>query len=77
MSADWSPSGKAKSLRVKRPLELLPDQSTGVSRKVPSRTNEFWSLEFDNGLQPDVWCSLKFLKVYTLPVADSREEDEG
>ena len=76
MKTDWHPAGKSRELRV-RPFDLSIDQQAGISRKVPSKLNEYWGLEFNNGKRPDVWCSLKFLKVYTIPTFDSREEDES
>lgn len=76
MVSAWHPKGKSKMVPV-RAFDLLPDQASSITRKVPTKLNEFWSLEFNNGKKPDVWCSLKFLKVYTIPFADSREENEG
>lgn len=76
MKAAWSPTGKSKSVPI-RSFDLVPDQSIGISRKVPTKLNEFWGVEFSNGKRKDVWCSLKFLKVYNIPFADSREEGEG
>lgn len=73
----WNPDApNTRSVKV-RPFDLTPDQSAGISRMVESRVNEHWMVEFDNGKAADVWCELKYVGVYNIPMWQGREEGEG
>lgn len=77
MATDWTPGAEmTRELKV-RPFDLSLNQSAGISRNVESRLNEHWVLEFTNGKQPGVWCELKALNIYVLPMFSGREADEG
>lgn len=70
--------GPIKSLLLPlRPIDLGLMESEGISRMSPSRVNERWRLRFTNGKKPDAWFSLKWLSIYTIPFAASRDQSES
>jgi hypothetical protein len=77
MPTDWTPGAPTTKAVKARPFDLAPNQSAGISRMVESRVNEHWMLEFDNGKAPDVWCELKDLIVFTIPLYSGRAGGEG
>jgi len=56
-------------------FDLVPSQSRGITLKCEPVVNEFWSVEFDNGAAPDVWCSLKQMNVYLIPFTVGRDSN--
>jgi hypothetical protein len=67
-----------KSLTIScRPIELNILESEGLSRMVPSKVNERWRMEFNNGKVADSWFELKWLAMYTIPYFQSRAESES
>ena len=67
-----------KSLTIPcRPIELNILESEGLSRMVPSKVNERWRMEFNNGKVADSWFELKWLAMYTIPYFQSRSESQS
>jgi hypothetical protein len=64
---------RSKELKV-RPIFLTVNQNLGISRMLPAKVNEFWRVRFTNGKRPDSSCSLKFMKVFVIPLSGSRGE---
>jgi hypothetical protein len=73
MRSDGSGAGARLGIQC-RDIVLTPDLSSGITRKVPPKMNEFWSVEFRNNAVPDSWFSLKTLTVYVIPVTGGRGE---
>jgi hypothetical protein len=59
-----------------RPIDLNVLESEGLSRMVPSKINERWRMEFNNGKVPDAWFELKWLAMYSIPMYQARDESE-
>lgn len=59
-----------------RPIDLDILESEGLSRMVPSKINERWRMEFNNGKQPNAWFELKWLAMYSIPMYSAREQSE-
>jgi hypothetical protein len=66
------PQGPRRLLRM-RPMDLTPQGNVDYTRK-PERgiTDEYWSVLYDNGKQPDAWVSIKNLTAYVIPVKIAR-----
>jgi hypothetical protein len=66
------PQGPRRILRM-RPMDLTPQGNVDYTRK-PERgiTDEYWSVLYDNGKQPDAWVSIKNLTAYVIPVKIAR-----
>lgn len=77
IQTDWTPGSPTTRAVKVRPFDLSPNQSAGISRNVESRVNEHWMVEFDNGKQPDVWCELKYVGIYVIPMYSGRDGSEG
>lgn len=58
-------------------IVLDPAQKIGITRKCEPVIDEYWRVHFDNGKQPDAWCSLKAMNVYLIPFTGGRGEWEG
>jgi hypothetical protein len=76
MANDWDESGSSKELKV-RPVDLKPDQSIGISRMTPPKTNERWRVRLTNGCQPDIWSDIKYMCVFIRPIFSGRGALEG
>jgi len=59
-----------------RPIDLNILESEGLSRMVPSKINERWRMEFNNGRVADSWFELKWLAMYSIPMYQARDESE-
>jgi hypothetical protein len=59
-----------------RDIPLTPDMSEGITRKVPPKMGEYWSVEFRNNKVKDSWFSLKMMTVYLIPVTPGRGEKD-
>ena len=68
--------GPARLLRC-QPMVLDPEGPVDYTRKPDRATDEYWRVRYDNGKQPDVWCSLKKAMVYIIPVKMARGSLEG
>ncbi len=68
--------GPSRVLRC-QPMTLDPEGPIDYTRKPDRATDEYWRVRYDNGKQPDVWCSLKAAQVYVIPVKAARGSLEG
>ena len=68
--------GPSRVLRC-QPIVLDPEGPIDYTRKPDRATDEYWRVRYDNGKQPDVWCSLKAAQVYVIPVKAARGSLEG
>jgi len=60
-----------------RPIDLDILESQGLSRMVPSKINERWRMEFNNGKVADSWFELKWLAMYSISMYQARDESEN
>jgi hypothetical protein len=68
--------GPSKVLRC-QPMVLDPEGPIDYTRKPDRATDEYWRVRYDNGMQPDVWASLKKAQIYVIPVKAARGSLEG
>lgn len=57
-------------------INLVPNQSQGISLNTELRINERWSVMFSNGKQPNVWARLKWAAIYTTDAFATRGETD-
>lgn len=66
--------GVKKLLRM-QPMQLDPQGNVDITRKADrsaSGPDEYWSVLYDNGAQPDCWASIKSYTAYVIPVKIAR-----